>query len=461
ADRQEANPGTVGTAADWLLRFLLHPRPSLKLAAAGAALCGRRSGMAEALNEIAESLGYDSEAVLDASTTDFTGPVQGNDTDPGQLARACWALALLTEMFRNPMAAMMGPLGRSRGRRASASELLDLASPAALGQLAAFREVFTSTLLPQLGRRPGRWILGPTFTGSALIKADADVIAAGLLLDLKTDSKLSLGVTTIFQVIGYALLDFDDAYQLAEVGTFSARYAYLATWDLGALLDELVGHHVSLPSVRGEFRQLLVTQLPVGRGGLGRPQAVKGIQMAVYMVTKDRGMMTDMAFDPADPQPDRFIKYGPAPIPDPRDALVSRVIDDAAAGGPVAVASLSASASERGRRVLRAYGERMASLAVRRRDQDLLVRAVVAIVLGGLDQGVLEALMVMPLVENSARLLGVSLPDIFEKASAVVGPPGSANLMAWLARKPEKRTLACMGFAESSDEGGFRYKFTR
>ena len=26
-----------GTAADWLLRFMLHPRPSLKLAAAGAA----------------------------------------------------------------------------------------------------------------------------------------------------------------------------------------------------------------------------------------------------------------------------------------------------------------------------------------------------------------------------------------------------------------------------------------
>src|SRR5258708_40132195 len=88
ADRAEANPGTVGTAADWLLRFLLHPRPSLKLAAAGAAVCGRRSGMAEALIEIAESLGYASEAVLNASTTGFTGPVQGNDADPGQLARA-------------------------------------------------------------------------------------------------------------------------------------------------------------------------------------------------------------------------------------------------------------------------------------------------------------------------------------------------------------------------------------
>ena len=174
--------------------------------------------------------------MLDGSATDFTGPIGGNDADPDQLASACWALALLTEMFRNPMAAMRGPLERFQGHRASAGELLGLASPAALGQLAAFREVFASTLLPQLAHRPGRWVLGPGFTGSALIKADADLIAAGLLLDLKTDSKLSLGVTTMFQVIGYALLDFDDAYQLTEAGTFSARYAYLATWDIGTLV---------------------------------------------------------------------------------------------------------------------------------------------------------------------------------------------------------------------------------
>ena len=160
ADRQEANPGTVGTAADWLLRFMLHPRPSLSLAARGAALCGRRSGMAEAFMEIAESLGYEPEAVPDTSATDFTGPIGGNDADSGQLASDCWALARLTEMFRNPMAAIQGPLGRFQGHRASASELLSLASPAAVGQLAAFREVFASALLPQLGQRPGRWVLG-------------------------------------------------------------------------------------------------------------------------------------------------------------------------------------------------------------------------------------------------------------------------------------------------------------
>src|ERR1022692_1730069 len=84
------------------------------------------------------------------SATDFTGPIGGNDADPGRLASACWALALLTEMFRNPMVAIRGPLERFQGHRASPGELLGLASPAAVGQLAAFREVFASTLLPQV-----------------------------------------------------------------------------------------------------------------------------------------------------------------------------------------------------------------------------------------------------------------------------------------------------------------------
>jgi hypothetical protein len=52
-----------------------------------------------------------------------------------------------------------------------------------------------------------------------LIKSDADLIVSGLLHDLKRDSKLSPGVTTVFQVTGYALLEFDDAYQLTSAGT--------------------------------------------------------------------------------------------------------------------------------------------------------------------------------------------------------------------------------------------------
>jgi hypothetical protein len=169
--------------------------------------------------------------------------------------------------------------------------------------------------------------------------------------------------------------------------------------------------------------------------------------------------MADLAFEPSDSAQSRFAGYGPSPLPNSRDDLVGRVIDRAVSGGPPAVAALIQGASEAGRRVLRAYGERMSSLAVRRRDAGLLVRAVIAVVIGGLDQNALEALMVMPLIERSAALLHVDLAGLFEQAAAVVGHPGSVNLMVWLTRVPEDRTLASMGFVEASDEGGFRYRF--
>jgi hypothetical protein len=119
--------------------------------------------------------------------------------------------------------------------------------------------VFEAVLLPALAGRHGTWALGPTFTGSALMNADADLIAAGLLLDLKTSRKLTLGVTDAFQVIGYALLDFDDEFGIQQVGIFTARYAYLAAWDLTSLLSELAGHEVHIQLARHEFRQLLLT----------------------------------------------------------------------------------------------------------------------------------------------------------------------------------------------------------
>jgi hypothetical protein len=91
-----------------------------------------------------------------------------------------------------------------------------------------------------------------------LLNADADLIAAGLLLELKTSARrLSLGVADLFQVLGYVLLDYDDEFSLHSVGIFSARYGYFAAWDLGPLLDELAGHPVSLGTVRRQFRELL------------------------------------------------------------------------------------------------------------------------------------------------------------------------------------------------------------
>jgi len=261
--RNDANPGTVGTAADWLLRFLVHPQPDLHLALVGSALIPQSSPtLALGVMELCKALGIEGVTRIPppaAESLTFAGPVPGSTIDAELLARGCWALALLTEFFRaGPLSAANSPL-ISLGN-AKAADLLTLATPAALAQLAEIREVFETALIPRLAQRRGPWALGPTFAGSTLVHgADADLIAAGLLLELKTSvKKPSLGVLDLFQVIAYALLDFDDEYELDTLALFSTRYAYFAEWQLGEMLDELAGHEKSLPLVRDQFRQILV-----------------------------------------------------------------------------------------------------------------------------------------------------------------------------------------------------------
>jgi len=164
-------------------------------------------------------------------------------------------------------------------------------------------------------------------------------------------------------------------------------------------------------------------------------------------------------FDPGVPQQRSFNGFGPASIPDPRDRVLDDFLTSVMAGGPDAVASASASASEAGRRVLRAHAERLASRAVRGGDPALLVQALVAAVLGGLDQNAWEAMMPMALIDDAGRRLGVDLPTLFDDVAHIVGPPGTVNLMVWLTRAPEDRTPGAMGFVAANDQEGFRYRW--
>lgn len=84
------------------------------------------------------------------------------------------------------------------------------------------------------------------------------MIAAGLLLDLKTTTKPGLALIDMLQLIGYVLLDFEDEFSLDAVALFNARYGHMASWQLQPLLDELAGRRVDLQAVRAEFRALLL-----------------------------------------------------------------------------------------------------------------------------------------------------------------------------------------------------------
>jgi hypothetical protein len=96
------------------------------------------------------------------------------------------------------------------------------------------------------------------FAGSQIMPGDADLIAGGLLIELKTvGKKPSLGVTDLWQMLGYVLMDYADEFAVTDVALFSARYGYLAQWNLDALLPQLAGRPVTAAALRADFRALL------------------------------------------------------------------------------------------------------------------------------------------------------------------------------------------------------------
>jgi hypothetical protein len=185
--------------------------------------------------------------------------------DEDMLHRGCWALALLTEVYRIGGIPPGSALHELRPDP-SVADLLRLAPLEAVQELGELAELASDALLPMLRQRAGLWALGPTFAGSRLMNADADLIAAGVLLEVKTTlgrkradgSRFdSLDGATLYQIIGYALLDFPDEFALTQVGLYMARYGRCTVWPLADLLAELAGRPVDLAAERHAFSSLL------------------------------------------------------------------------------------------------------------------------------------------------------------------------------------------------------------
>ena len=125
-------------------------------------------------------------------------------------------------------------------------------------------------------------IIGPVFAGSGVIGgADADLIIDHRLYDIKTTINPRKNFPAhLRQLIGYALLDWDDKYALTDVGFYFSRQATYMSWPLSRLLTRCTGPPVStrrpkelirratlvgptLSTLRNRFRELAEANLPV------------------------------------------------------------------------------------------------------------------------------------------------------------------------------------------------------
>jgi hypothetical protein len=188
-----------------------------------------------------------------------------------RLYRSIWALGLLTEISRSMQAWMEGPvnpivLAEGATLAGTVAALLTLAPEEALIQLDELRKLAETNLIPKLGDED-EVIFDPLLTGSVLIPASADIVADGLLIDMKVQlgtANAKTGVRTddmtaqtVNQLVSYVLLDLDDFHKIKTLGIYSARYGSLITWPVQEALDLLAGKRVDLKRMREEFPDLL------------------------------------------------------------------------------------------------------------------------------------------------------------------------------------------------------------
>lgn len=106
-------------------------------------------------------------------------------------------------------------------------------------------------------------VLGASFAGSdAIGGAEADLVAAGTIVDLKVTATTKTRLRDLHQVLAFALLDWDDRYDLTHLALAPVRFGVLVRWDLRELVDEMAGGDVDLAWLRTDLRDHLTGPAP-------------------------------------------------------------------------------------------------------------------------------------------------------------------------------------------------------
>ena len=82
----------------------------------------------------------------------------------------------------------------------------------------------------------------------------ADMILGDLMLEVKASANPTLKRQDLYQVIGYVLLDYHNAYQIRRVGLYLARFGHLVTWTMPECLA-LLGARRDLAELRKLFAE--------------------------------------------------------------------------------------------------------------------------------------------------------------------------------------------------------------
>jgi hypothetical protein len=152
--------------------------------------------------------------------------------------------------------------------------------------------------------------------------------------------------------------------------------------------------------------------------------------------------------------------YFTSAIPHQRDEEIAALIDAWLSMAPLDRQVAASRISESQRSTLLTYGVRAASLAVRECKQEHSFHGLLALGLDGWRHDWRDNVMGLALHFDAALKLGCSPEKSFNDAAAHLSLKAATAFRSFLNRPPEARTLTSMGYIESSDVNGFRYKRT-
>ena len=155
----------------------------------------------------------------------------------------------------------------------------------------------------------------------------------------------------------------------------------------------------------------------------------------------------------------RLFGYPGRPLPDPLDEEIDALLDRYLEGDEELRSRFRAAIGLPQAAALEAYGVRMASVALRDRSPDALLRGLVAAMLAGSspEEDPREVLLRVPPLHRSAERLGVNPASLFATAAELAGPDTPVAVRAFPERAPADRSLEAFYWEErdAADDGLF------
>ena len=259
-DTAERVPTTIGMAIDYRARYYFSATPFESLVAWRGALKAvsyMEHGVDYKDSDGAEPDCPSAGALVAEFALKFNDFLKAHDPAgkclapdaESELNRYCYVLGLFEEVFR------AGPWPTSilfREKYESVDDLIQAIPAIWVDDISQLSALFYREFASRLGYSA---ILNPTFDGSGDVGgADGDLILGRCLIDFKATVNPRLDSAWIRQLVGYALLDYSDAYRLEAVAIYLFRQGVSLQWPIDEFLQTLTGEEISLAALRDEFQ---------------------------------------------------------------------------------------------------------------------------------------------------------------------------------------------------------------